>query len=156
MALKTRPGVRGQLSVELILVFSLFLLLILWGMNYANAFGASAQGQTTRATLQTVAIDAANMANSACAAGTDTQFRMPCAAGKDGALETRLEFTGGDVVASASGQKRYAKSVCGTEGTVQYSCATTSGEWLCFDATGRNAMVKVSAGKCADAVQAIR
>lgn len=72
------PEQRGQVSVELFFSLALFMLVLLWAVNYANSFARSSETAAGASEAQAIASAAAQGLDAACTWGTSVSLHLPC------------------------------------------------------------------------------
>ena len=144
--------VRGQVSIELFLAVSLFIVVAVWASNYAQVYTAAADQLASFTQATTIATTAALSVNSACAYGTSIAFVLPCAfeGGQMVPVALQAGSPAGSLNVSLPGSNVTAtRSVlCTASGQFEYECANAQGEWAC--ATSSAGTVILSDGACAN------
>lgn len=137
---------RGQVSVELFLVLSLFVVLILWSMNYTSRFESAMGGASSSLAQRSLGASLAAIADEACVASANVSYRLPCALSGGQPLGLYINSPNASYINVSGSASRYY-SACLINGSVYSLCNGTEGDWVCF--RGVSGMVYFARGRCA-------
>lgn len=143
---------RGQLSVEMFMAFSLFLFLFGWLLNFLNAFHASAAASTLYSEEKIIATELARLANAACTGKTRIQAVLPCLyAGAQQVPAYSINTSSGppaiSVLATGSNASQAtAQTLCPVAGGFPAQCTGANAGQACV--WSFNATVRISPGAC--------
>ncbi len=138
---------RAQISVELFLVFSLFIVLVLWFTNYVNVFYGDLSEANQYAAGRALSASIVGVANEACVSKANISFRMPCVlAGSSGAAVNLTADNASLLNVSMGGVSVTEYGSCIMNGSLVSFCNDTAGDWVCFYENSYR--VSFSRGRC--------
>ncbi len=143
---------RGQLSVEMFIAFSLFLFLFGWLANFLNAFHSSTASSSVFAQEKNIAAGLARLANTACLTRSSIQVTLPCIfAGAQQVPSYSINTTEnpprvGVLATAANASPASAEALCIVSGAFSAQCAGADAGKACV--WFFNETVRISPGDC--------
>lgn len=138
---------RAQVSIELFLALSLFVLVLYWFSNQAG-FAASVAGEIAlKEETASVSKQVARLVGLACTRGQALEFSLPALTDGSSEVDYYLNFSSNAVLAFTDGYSPPAYAIayaaCGVDDAL-----INGGKAICINASNAGGLVKVTEGSC--------
>lgn len=138
----------GQVSIELFVAMSLFIVVLVWVNNYSSEYvtsiGTAANYQQTNA----IATSVASVYNYGCAYNESITFMLPCATNEGSMVPVNVTSGNGLLTVNLPNNNVSVtrQLLCSGSNTLVYQCIGEDGPYACV--TNYSTGIALSFGKC--------